>query len=154
MSSSISKQLAKIINKRWASKLSEAKVKETVEKYDRPENCEKLIAPKVNPEIWEKLTHYGKKQDLRLSSIQNIIVKVGAIIAQSTQKLMDFRGQCAQGGKLDMNALVTAKIDAIAVLGHTNYELSLRRCRVQNKISFFSLNLSAFFVKAHFFPGC
>ena len=88
----ISKQLAEIINKRWASKLGKNKVKETVEKYDRPENCERLVTPKVNPEIWEKLTHYWKKQDLSLSAIQNIIVKVGAIITQSTQKLMEFRG--------------------------------------------------------------
>ena len=123
----ISKQLAEIINKRWASKLGENKVKETVEKYDRPENCERLVAPKVNPEIWEKITHYGKKQDLRLSAIQNMIVKVGAIIAQSTQKLMKFRGQVDQGGKLDTGMLLTAQIDAIALLGHTNYELSLRR---------------------------
>ena len=50
----ISKQTAEIINKRWASKLGEDKVKETVDKYDPPENCEKLVAPKVNPEIWEK----------------------------------------------------------------------------------------------------
>ena len=127
MSSPTSKQLADIINKRWASKLSESKVKETIEKYDRPENCERLVAPKVNPEIWEKLTHHGKKQDLRLSAIQNMIVKVGAIIAQSTQQLMDFRGQGTQSGKLDTGALVTAQIDAIALLGHTNYELSLRR---------------------------
>lgn len=124
VSSPISKQLAEIINKRWASKLGENKVKETVEKYDRPENCEKLVAPKVNPEIWEKLSHYGKKQDLRLSAIQNMIVKVGAIVAKSTQTLMDFR---SQGGKLDTSALLTAQIDAIALLGHTNYELSLRR---------------------------
>ena len=94
---------------------------------DRHENCEKLLALKVNPEIWEKLTHYGKKQDLILSAIQNMIVKVGTIIAQSTQKLMEFRGQGAQGGKLDMGALLTAQIDAIALLGHTNYELSLHR---------------------------
>lgn len=94
---------------------------------DRHENCEKLLALKVNPEIWEKLTHYGKKQDLILSAIQNMIVKVGAIIAQSTQKLMEFRGQGAQGGKLDTGALLTAQIDAIALLGHTNYELSLHR---------------------------
>ena len=71
----------------------------------------------MNPEIWEKLTHYGKKQDLRVSATQNVIVKVGAIIAQSTQKLMEFRGQDAQGGKLDIGALLTAQIDTIALLG-------------------------------------
>ena len=81
----------------------------------------------MNPEIWEKLTHYGKKQDVRLAATQNMIVKVGAIIAQSTQKLMEFRGQSAQGGKLDTGALLTAQIDAIALLGHPNYKLSLRR---------------------------
>ena len=56
-----------------------------------------------------------------------MIVKVGAIIAQSTQKLMEFRGQGNQGGKLDTGALLTAQMYAIALLGHTNYELSLRR---------------------------
>ena len=49
----ISEKLAEIINERWASKLGENTVKETVEKYDRPENCGNLVAPKVNPEIWE-----------------------------------------------------------------------------------------------------
>ena len=56
-----------------------------------------------------------------------MIVKVRAIIAQSTQKLMEFRGQGNQGGKLHTGALLTAQMYAIALLGHTNYELSLRR---------------------------
>ena len=52
VSSPVSKPLAEIINKRWASKLSDNKLKELSEKYDRPENCEKLAVPQVNPEIW------------------------------------------------------------------------------------------------------
>lgn len=56
-----------------------------------------------------------------------MIVKVVTIIAQSTQKLKDFWGQGTQSGKLDTGALVTAQIDAIALLGHTNYGLSLHR---------------------------
>jgi len=62
----ISKQL---VDRRWASKLGEDKVEEPVEKYDCPENCETLVAPKVNPESQEKMIHYRKKQDLRLSAI-------------------------------------------------------------------------------------
>ena len=61
------------------------------EKYDCPENCEKLAVPKVNPKIWGKLNHYVKKQDLKLSASQNMLVKVGAVVAQSAQNLMDFR---------------------------------------------------------------
>ena len=56
-----------------------------------------------------------------------MIVKVETIIAQSTQKLIDFWGQGMQNGKLNMDALVTAQIDTIALLGRTNYELSLCR---------------------------
>lgn len=40
---------------------------------------------------------------------------------------MEFRGQDAQDGKLDMGALLIPQIDAIALLSHTNYELWLRR---------------------------
>lgn len=35
--------------------LSEEKVKEKHEKYNRPENCENLINTRVNPEIWNKI---------------------------------------------------------------------------------------------------
>ena len=126
-SSPLSKPLAEIRNKRWGSKLSDNKLKELSEKYDRPENCKKLAVPKVNPEIWGKLNHYGKKQDLRLSAIQNMQVKVGAIIALSAQTLMDFRTKGPNGGKFDTAAALTSLIDVIALLGHTNYGLSLCR---------------------------
>ena len=126
-SSPVSKPLAEIRNKRWGSKLSDNKLKELSEKYDSAENCKKLAVPKVNPEIWGKLNHYGKKQDLRLSAIQNMQVKVGAIIALSAQNLMDFRTKGANGGKFDTAAALTSLIDVIALLGHTNYGLSLCR---------------------------
>ena len=38
-SSLVSKQLAEIINKRWASKLRDNKLKELSEKYDRPKTA-------------------------------------------------------------------------------------------------------------------
>ena len=70
------------------------------EKFDRPENCENLAVPKVNPKICGKLNHYGKKQDLKLSACQNMLVKVAAVIAQSAQNLMDFRTKGAANSKL------------------------------------------------------
>ena len=88
-----------------------------------------------------------------------MIVKVGAIIAQSTQKLIEFKGQGTQGGKLDTGALLTAQIDAIALLGHTNYELSLRRREAikPNRICNLGQNLfvfNNFYLKWNIIKSC
>lgn len=61
----INQQLADIVNKRWSSKLNDTKQKEKMDKYSRPENCEKLIVPRVNAEIWDKLSQKAKHHDLR-----------------------------------------------------------------------------------------
>ncbi|XP_028414793.1 nuclear localization sequence-binding protein-like [Dendronephthya gigantea] len=45
-------QLVDIVNKRWSEKMSDTKLKDKLDKYGRPPNCEKLAVPKVNPEIW------------------------------------------------------------------------------------------------------
>ena len=47
-----SQKLADIVNNRWENRLNESKLKEKMEQYSRPENCDKLMAPRVNPEIW------------------------------------------------------------------------------------------------------
>ena len=66
----VDKQLAEFINNLWSKKLSDTTLKEKSAKYLRPVNCETLTTPRVNPEIWEKLNHSVKQQDLRSSSIQ------------------------------------------------------------------------------------
>ena len=50
--SKVSEKLAKIVNLRWLNKLDDTHLKEKSEKYLRPINCDRLITPKVNPEIW------------------------------------------------------------------------------------------------------
>ena len=51
----VSEKLANIANKRWLQKLGDDQLEEKLEKYHRPENCEKLTVTQVNPEIWGKL---------------------------------------------------------------------------------------------------
>ena len=74
---SVSQKLAEIINKRWSLKLEEAKLKSKMEKYDRQDNCEKLVVPKVNPEIWATLNHSTRGSDLKIVNLQKTLVKVG-----------------------------------------------------------------------------
>lgn len=52
----IAEKLADIANKRWLPMLSDKKLKEKLEKCPRPVNCDKIRVPKVNPEIWGKVS--------------------------------------------------------------------------------------------------
>ncbi len=89
----VSQQLADILNQRWSSKLDESKLKSKMEKHDRPENCEKLSVPKVNPEIWSKLQHTTRGSDLRLANFQKTLVKVRAALTKSADSLLNISGQ-------------------------------------------------------------
>ena len=117
----INQQLADIINKRWSAKLSEPKMKEKMEKYSRPGNCDKLTVPRVKTEIWDKLDNKTRQQDLRISSIQQSVVKVGAILALATKTLVQLR----QKQLPEVDKLVKLNTDALALLDHTSCELSL-----------------------------
>ena len=55
VSDPINAKLASLVGKVVKTSLSEEKIKEKHEKYDRPENCENLINTRVNPEIWSKV---------------------------------------------------------------------------------------------------
>ena len=87
----VSNKLAEIVNNRWSSKLEENKVKEKQDKYYRPDNCDKLIAPRVNPEIWGRLNHSVKSSDLRLAGMQKTLVKVASAFVKSTNEILGIR---------------------------------------------------------------
>ena len=124
-------KLADIVNKRWGSKLEDAKLKEKLAKYNRPDNCEKLTVPKVNPEIWNKLKHVTRSADLRLANMQKVLVKVGSAVAKSTDTLLAIRADpektSASALTEKLGKLVMYNADALALLGHVNIELSYHR---------------------------
>ena len=121
----VSEKLAKLVNKRWSEKLTSDKLSEKSKKHSRPGNLGSLVAPRVNPEIWANMSHTAKRVDLRAANIQNIVSKVGTIIAKCTDNLLTAREKDAK--KIDLDEMVGFHTDALALLGHSQYELSLKR---------------------------
>ena len=77
-SSPVSAQFATILDKSWSASLSDTKLKEKLAKYDRPENCGRLLAPKVNPEIWSQISNLGQRQDLKFVAVQKALTSAGS----------------------------------------------------------------------------
>ena len=94
-----------------------------MEKYSRTSICEKLIVPRVNAEIWDKLDNKTKHNDLRATSTQKILAKVGSILTFTTDKLLQMRNAALP----DVYQLITMNTDALALLGHTMCKLSMRQ---------------------------
>lgn len=120
----VSEKLANIANKRWLQKLGDDQLKEKLEKYHRPENCEKLAVTQVNPEIWGKLDRFARAKDLKFSRLQEQVTKVGHIVLKSTEHLLKAK---VDSSKLCPDDLVRMNTDALALLGHVCFEITQRR---------------------------
>ena len=82
----VAQSIVGIINKRFDKGLSDEKLKQRLDKYTRPENCQNLQVPTINPEVWKKYVPPTMKQhDLKLAIAQRATVKATAALAQSTQ---------------------------------------------------------------------
>ena len=121
----MSDKLAKLVNKRWSEKLTSDKLTEKLKKHSRPGNLSRLVAPRVNPKIWANMGHTARRVDLRASNTQNILAKVGTIIAKCTDNSLKAREKDAK--KIDLDEMVSFHTDALVLLGHSQYELSLKR---------------------------
>ena len=114
----IDTDLANIAIKRWAKKLNPEKVKGFGGKYKRPENCKDLKAVKVNKEIWSQLSAKQRKTDLQLANMQQLTRKIAFANLQTTNWLL------SQPPGTDTKQPLTESVDAIAMLGHLNTQLS------------------------------
>ena len=92
----VAEKLADIANKRWLQMLSDEKLKENLEKSPRPVNCDKIILPKVNPEIRGKLSRQAKGNDLQFSHLQTHLTRVGHIVVKSTDLLLKAKADCSK----------------------------------------------------------
>ena len=69
----IKDDLAKVVTGRFTKKLSRDMVNKKFDDQLRPMNCDVLVVPKVNNEVWQSLPLKAKKSDLSLSKIQRAL---------------------------------------------------------------------------------
>lgn len=83
----INKQLADIVNKRWSSKLTEAKQKEKMDNYPRQRNClsqlPSLVLTRKYGASW--ITKPSTMTYVLYTSTQKLLAKVGTILTISLQ---------------------------------------------------------------------
>ena len=112
----VSDKLAKIVNKRWSEKLNPDKLSEKMKKYSRPGNLGNLAVPRVNPEIWANMNQMGKRADIRAANT----------LAKCTDTLLTARND-KKSKEINLDEMIGFHTDALALLGHTQYELSMKR---------------------------
>ena len=105
------------MNKMARTKLSEEKLKEKLNKYSLPQNCENLVGAKVNPEIWSKIRPETRSSDLKMQKIQNTILKAITPLAELTDSLLNANDAKA----------VRQILDSVALLTHANCDIT--QCR-------------------------
>ena len=120
----IASGLAELVNGKFNAEYSAERRKEILQKYKKPSNCDNVLVPKVNEEIWGKLPANAKRSDIRTSALQDTLVKVSSAIVCTTDKLLEHREKktipCYK-------ALLNPLLDSVALLGHVCTELSYKR---------------------------
>ncbi|EDO29965.1 predicted protein [Nematostella vectensis] len=118
------KQLARLLEKMLRNRLPDKRLKEKLDKQDRPENCPAAKATRVNPGIWRKLREHTKKRDLQFYKLQHALVKGIMPLTRLTDMCMSAKGS------LDAASVQQIKqfgLEALSLITHANYELNMQR---------------------------
>ena len=107
------KKLAEVANACWLKKLGDDQYKETTGKYFRPENCKKVVVPKVNEEIWENCL---------------VMLNRGCVVLNTAESLLNLSAKADKRLAGELHNLLVQATDAIQLLGHASFEIvQLRR---------------------------
>ena len=120
----ITDKLASIVNKNFSDDVDLTKLKSILNTHKKPENCTELFVPRVNTEIWHKMKPHQRKPDIKLSNLQDTLIKgVSALTTASNDLLV-----CRETKSLpNYKDLLSQLLDATALFGHVCQELSFKR---------------------------
>ena len=99
-------------------------MKELEGKYQTPQNCQLLVVPKVNLELWFDLQKSVRVRDLSLQEIQKYIVKATQPLVIALDKIISSKNKKES---IDPSILLPELADTLSFLGHASYQSSLKR---------------------------
>ena len=131
----VPEKLASLLNARFGTKLPNKKLKEKLDKYEIPANCDNLNAPKTNEVIFRCMKSSVRQADVRLRNTQVTLVKAAVAVTRATEKLLKLRDAAApqEVGQYppDVKAITSESVgnlaDALSLIGHATRDLSQKR---------------------------
>ncbi|XP_069122555.1 uncharacterized protein [Argopecten irradians] len=119
--------LAKLLTDMLTKRMSDDKLKMKLEMYPRPMNMEHLQAPKVNPEIWRKLSTENKSRDVRVQKAQTRIAKGLTPLARMIALLMEVKKNTNMDVRASVDELLKLALDSFTLTASATQEISQRR---------------------------
>lgn len=116
----IHEKFAKLLLTMSKGKMEVETLKMKLEKHKRPQNCEMLIVPRVNPEIWAVMDNVAKSADLKTQKLQKNILK-------ATIAMVKAGDMCVQSSSTEMKSTLRDITDAIGINLKTIHDLSMER---------------------------
>ena len=117
--------VAKRVNSACTKKPAKEQFASIQKKYLRPENCDFLKTPRVNPELWDDLQDKTKHRECSFQAFQKNLIKGITPVVQLASKVVDAKKR--KEDSIPLNDVYDLSIDALTFLGNSVYEFSMKR---------------------------
>ena len=115
--------LAKLVGSCLTNKLSDDKLKQVLDKYQRPQNVEGLTLTKINPEIWSKLKPEARSRDIKMQKLQQKISKATTALTQLTDRMLKDKKEKKSA---NWAQYIKVTMDAVSLLGSAIVDINQR----------------------------
>ena len=100
---------------RFLTNLNNEEVTQKIKTYIWPDNCPNLVVPKYSTEVWQNLSKFQRRADLKVPHVQRSINVGSAAIIQILDLLL---ANSKSPQSLQIPQLVSKGCDSLALFGH------------------------------------
>ena len=115
--------MAEILQDIWNKPMADNKLRNKLEKYKVPQNCNFLKTKRCNPEIWSiKLSEQQRSNDLKIQKIQNTLLKSATAMTTLTEKLLSLHNNkdfSSKDFRKEMGTIIPNATDVMGLLAHS-----------------------------------